>query len=65
MPSAETREEATAVLEEMFGFLSRDVPLLWTINEHRIQGFRDVVEGLPPVKNYFSEPDVRLLALGE
>ena len=61
--SAATKAEATAALEDMFGFLSEDLPLLWTRNNHRILGFRESVSGLPPVKNFFSQPDVRLVSM--
>ena len=61
--SAETRAEASAILEDLFGFLSTDVPLLWTINNHVIRGYRDVVTGLPEARNFFSSPDVRRVSL--
>ncbi len=63
--SAPTREEATAILEDLFGFLSTDVPLLWTINNHVIRGYRDVVSGLPEARNFFSSPDVRRVSLAD
>ena len=61
--SAPTREEATAVMEELLGYLSQDLPLLWTTNNHRIRGYRDGVTGLPEVRNFFSEPNVRLVGM--
>ena len=61
--SAATREEATTVLEDMFGFLSEDLPFLWTRNNHRIVGYREEVGGLPEVRNFFSEPNLRLVSL--
>ncbi|MFB6106170.1 MAG: ABC transporter substrate-binding protein [Halobacteriaceae archaeon] len=55
--SAPTRERARNVLADLFGFLSRDQPLVWLANAHVIRGYRDAVAGLPAVENYFSDPD--------
>lgn len=66
---ADTRSAATDVLEDLFGFLSADVPHLWTHNNHVIRGYRSEVSGLPEPRNFFSvdeqtgRPDVRLIAL--
>lgn len=56
--SATSTEEATRILAEVFGFLSRDQPLVWSFNDHSIAGYRDTVAGLPEVRNAFSGPDV-------
>ena len=66
---ADTRTAATDVLQDLFGFLSTDVPHLWTHNDHVIRGYRSEVSGLPEVTNYFSvdeqtgRPDVRLIGI--
>jgi len=59
---ASTGEAATAELEELFGFLSRDLPVLWTHNNHRIEAFRRSVGGLPEVRSFFSDVDPRRLS---
>lgn len=60
---ASTREGVTEELEALFGFLSRDLPFLWTRNNHVIWGYRESVTGLPEVRNAFSRPNVRLVAV--
>lgn len=55
--SAESEETAKEALTELFGFLSRDQPLVWSFNDHTIIGYRDRVGGLPEVVNAFSSPD--------
>ena len=47
----------------MFGFLSEDLPFLWTRNNHLTWGYREEVGGLPEVRNFFSRPNVRLLSV--
>lgn len=61
--SAATKAEARRVLANLFGFLSRDQPLVWSFTSYDIVGYRRGVEGLPPVRNAFSSPDLRRLAL--
>lgn len=55
--SAPSRERARSVLTDLFGYLSRDQPLVWLSNSHVIRGYRDEVAGLPSVVNSFSDPD--------
>ncbi|MDY6818666.1 MAG: ABC transporter substrate-binding protein [Halobacteriales archaeon] len=55
--SASSQEKATEILAEVFGFLSKDQPLIWSFNDHTIVGYRNKVGGLPKVKNAFSSPD--------
>ncbi len=55
--ASQTKTEATDVLVDLFGFLSRDQPLVWSFNDHTIIGYRDSVGGLPDVVNAFSSPD--------
>jgi hypothetical protein len=55
--ASQTQAEATDVLVDLFGFLSRDQPLVWSFNDHTIIGYRDSVGGLPEVVNAFSSPD--------
>lgn len=55
--SAQSQSEARAILTDLFGFLSRDQPLVWSFNDHSIIGYRDRVGGLPEVVNAFSGPD--------
>lgn len=56
--ASSSQEEATSLLTDLFGFLSRDQPLVWSFNEHSIVGYREKVQGLPEVVNAFSGPDV-------
>ncbi|MFT4922755.1 MAG: peptide/nickel transport system substrate-binding protein [Haloarculaceae archaeon] len=61
--SASSQEEATQALSDLFGYLSRDQPLIWSFTEYNIAGYRQPIEGLPEVENFFSRPNVRLLSL--
>lgn len=56
--SSESKEEAAEILTDLFGFLSRDQPVVWSFNDHTIVGYRERVAGLPEVVNAFSGPDV-------
>lgn len=61
--SAESQEAATEALSGLFGFLSRDQPLIWSFTEYNVAGYRNVVEGLPEVENFFSRPELTRLSL--
>lgn len=55
--SATSQSDASDILTDLFGFLSRDQPVVWSFNDHTIIGYRDKVGGLPEVVNSFSSPD--------
>lgn len=55
--SAQSQDKAKSILTELFGFLSRDHPLVWSFNDHSLIGYRDRVGSLPEVVNAFSGPD--------
>lgn len=63
--TAESRSAATETLAGLFGFLSRDQPLVWSFTEYNIAGYRWPVRGLPEARNAFSSPNLRLLSHGE
>jgi len=62
-PSADTQEETTELLTDLFGFLSRDQPYVWAFNDHENVAYREGIENLPEVKNTFSGPEAQLLEL--
>lgn len=62
-PRAETEAETERRMADLFGFLSRDQPFVWSFNEHDNVAFRRGVENLPEAENFFDGPNVRLLSL--
>jgi peptide/nickel transport system substrate-binding protein len=62
-PRAESRAETREALIDLFGFLSRDQPFVWSFNEHLNVAYREGVENLPETENTFDSPNVRLLDL--
>lgn len=62
-PSAESQEATQQIMTDLFGFLSRDQPYVWAFSEHSIAAYREGVEGLPEVENFFDGPSARLLSL--
>lgn len=61
-PSA-SPEETQRLMTDLFGFLSRDQPFVWSFNEHNNAAYRRGVENLPEAENFFDAPDVRRLSL--
>jgi len=62
-PSADSQAETRQLLTDLFGFLSRDQPYVWSFNDHTNVAYREGVENLPEVKNAFSGPEAQLLSL--
>ena len=62
-PSAADAAGTQEIMTDLFGFLSREQPFVWAFNDHTAIAYRDAVEGLPEVENFFDGPNVRLLSL--
>ncbi|MFB6080084.1 MAG: ABC transporter substrate-binding protein [Haloferacaceae archaeon] len=56
-------DETQRIMSDLFGFLSRDQPFVWSFNEHNDVAYREGVENLPKAENFFDSPNPRLLAL--
>jgi len=62
-PRADSTEETQEILTNLFGFLSRDQPYVWSFNDHLTAAYREGVENLPEPETFFDRPSVRLLSL--
>jgi peptide/nickel transport system substrate-binding protein len=62
-PRADSTEETQEILTDLFGFLSRDQPYVWSFNDHLTAAYREGVENLPEPETFFDRPSVRLLSL--
>jgi peptide/nickel transport system substrate-binding protein len=62
-PAADSQEETKEMLTDLFGFLSRDQPYVWSFNDHTNIAYREGVENLPEAENFFDGPDTRRLLL--
>jgi len=63
--TASDKEVTNTEMNELFGFLSRDMPLVWTNSSMIFQGYRDRIAGLPgestsygtKARSFFESPD--------
>lgn len=54
--TAAKQGNASGPISSTLSFLSKDRPMLWAFNPHRIIGFDDSIEGLNAPRNAFVEP---------
>jgi ABC-type transport system substrate-binding protein len=48
--TAESREKLQSMLTELFGFLSEDMPMIFTSSGYNVSGFQDDIVGIPGQK---------------